>query len=149
VAKNQAGLKKLVFDFAKISKENKSYLRKNMRAIGKPTLQKIQASASWSRRIPGSTKMGVGFTTRNTGIRIQTDRHVSPHARPHEHAGEPGTFRHPLFGDDSKDRKLWTWYSQPAKPYMYPSAVEDLPDIADRMLDVLMELCHKNGFTPS
>lgn len=149
MAASQAGLKKLVYDFAKMSKENKSYLRKNMKKIATPTLHKIQGSASWSTRIPGSTKIKTGFTARFTGVRIETDKNVSPHARPYEHAGEPGMVRHPVWADESKDRKLWTWVSQPARPYMLPSAREDLPDIADRMLDTLMEVCYQNGFHPS
>ena len=143
---NQEGLKKLVYDFSKISKETKSHLRKNMRRIATPTLHKIQKSASWSSRIPGSTRIKTGFTTRFTGIRIETDRRVSPHARPYEHAGVPGLYRHPVWADRSKDRRLWTWVSAPARPFMYPSAVEDLPEVADRMLDVLIELCNENGF---
>lgn len=146
MAAPQAGLKKLVYDFAKISKENKTYLRRNMKKIATPTLHKIQGSASWSTRIPGSTKIKTGFTARFAGVRIETDRNVSPHARPYEHAGQPGMYRHPVYGDESKDRKLWTWVSAPARPYMYPSAVEDLPDIADRMLDTLIDLCLENGF---
>lgn len=149
MATSQAGLKKLVYDFAKISKENKSYLRKNMRKIATPTLTKIRAAASWSTRIPGSTKIGTGFTARFTGVRIETDRRVSPHARPYEHGGQLGQYRHPVYADTSKDRKLWTWVSAPARPYMYPTAVEDLPDIADRMLDTLIDLCLENGFHKS
>lgn len=149
MATPQAGLKKLVFDFAKISKENKSFLRKNMRKIATPTLGKIRAAAGWSSRIPGSTKIGTGFTARFTGIRIETDRKASPHARPYEHAGQPGMYRHPVWADTGKDRRLWTWVSAPARPYMLPSAIEDLPDIADRMLDTLMDLCLQNGFHKS
>jgi len=142
----QEGLKKLIFDFAKMSKDAKSHLRKNMRKIATPTLQKIRDAASWSSRIPGSTRIATGFTSRFTGVRIETDRRVSPHARPYEHGGQPGVFRHPVFGRYDRDRRLWTWVSQPARPYMYPTALEDIPEIGDRILDVIIELHKENGF---
>lgn len=139
-------LKKLIFDLAKISKEIKSELRKGMRKVATPTLHKMQKNAGWSTRIPGSTKLGTGFTKRFTGIKIETDRNVSPHARPYEHHGEPGTFRHPVFADDTQPRNTWTWVTAPARPYMYPTAVEDLPEIGGRMLDLCTDVALKNGF---
>jgi hypothetical protein len=145
----QSDLKKLIFDLAKISKENKTHLRRNMRKIATPTLGKVRTAAGWSTRIPGSTKLKTGFTRRFTGIRIETERSISPHARPYEHAGQPGTYRHPVFADSAKPRNTWTWVTAPARPYMYPSAVEDLPEIGGRMLDVLIDLANKNGFHPS
>lgn len=142
----QSELKKLIFDLAKISKEIKAELRKGMREIARPTLKKVQSNASWSTRIPGSTKLKTGFTARFTGISIETDRNVSPHARPYEHFGRPGRYRHPVFADSSKPRKEWTWVSAPARPYMYPAAVEDLPEIGGRMLDLCQDVALKNGF---
>lgn len=139
-------LKKLIFDLAKISKEIKSELRREMRKIATPTLHKVRTSAGWSSRIPASTRLATGFTQRLTGITITTDRNVSPHARPYEHHGEPGMYGHPVFADSSKPRKTWTWVRAPARPYMYPTAVEDLPEIGGRMLDLCQDVAYKNGF---
>ena len=143
------GLKKLAFDLAKCGKESRSELRRGMRRIATPTLRKIRTAAGWSSRIPGSTRIATGFTARFTGVRIETNAKISPHARPYEHGGEIGTYRHPVYADSSQARELWTWVSAPARPYMYPTAVEDLPDIADRMLDVITDVALKNGWHSS
>lgn len=145
----ESEFRKVARDFAAISKENKTALRRGMRKIATPTLKKVRTAAGWSSRIPRSTKLTTGLNKKFTGIRIETDHRTSPHARPYENYGRIGRYRHPVFGDDAKDRKLWTWVSAPARPYMYPTAVEDLPDIGERMLDTLIDLCIENGFHKS
>lgn len=145
----QSEFRKVARDFAAISKENKTALRRGMRKIATPTLKKVRIAAGWSSRIPASTKLTTGLNKRFTGIRIETDRTKSPHARPYENYGRVGHYRHPVYADSSKDRKLWTWVSAPARPYMYPTAVEDLPEIGERMLDTLIDLCIENGFHQS
>lgn len=140
-------LKKLILDLSKISKEVKTELRKGMRKIATPTLHKVQAEASrHSTRIGPATRLTTAFTARKVGITIETNRHAAPHARPFEHGGKPGEFRHPVFGSHKEPRESWTWVSQMAHPYMYPTAVEDIDNIADRMLDLVSDVATKNGF---
>lgn len=140
-------LKKLIYDLAKISAETKAELRRGMRKIAQPTLEKVVNKASMhSTRIGPATRLTTAFTTRNTGISIVTDRKAAPHARPFEHGGEEGFFRHPVFGSLNEPRASWTWVSQTAHPYMYPTAVEDIDEIGDRMLDLMMDIATKNGF---
>lgn len=141
-----AELKKLIVDLAKISKQVKSDLRKGMRKIATPTLEKVQGLARWSTRIPSATRLTTGFTTRSAGIRITTDKNRAPHARPYEHGGKVGYFRHPVFGDESEPRNTWTWVRQEARPYMWPAALEDIDNIGDRMLDLMIEVADENGF---
>lgn len=140
-------LKQLMIDLAKISKGVKSELRTGMRKIAAPTLEKVQLKASeHSTRIGPATKMTTGFTQRTAGARIVTDRTKAPHARPFEHGGRQGRFNHPVFAEWYKDRKHWKWVKQQAHPYMWPTVVGDLPDIGERMLDLVIDVALKNGF---
>jgi hypothetical protein len=145
----QSEFRKLAREFAAISKENKTALRRGMRKIATPTLHKVRTAAGWSSRIPSSTKLSAGLNKRFTGIRIETDRRKSPHALPYENYGRVGHYRHPVYGRSKVDRKLWTWVRAPARPYAYPTVVEDLPEIGERMLDTLIDLCIENGFHSS
>lgn len=147
MAKGNTELKKLIIDLGKISKETKAELRTGMRKIATPTLNKAKARAALSStRIPAATRLSIGFTQRSAGVRMLTDRKRAPHARPFEHGGKPGFFRHPVFGRDSVPRSKWTWVSQRAHPYMWPTAVDDLPEIGGRMLDLCIGVATKNGF---
>ena len=146
MAKQNSELKKLIFDLGKISKEVRSEMRKGMRKITTPTLEKVKGLARWSTRIPSATRLSVSFSSRNPGVRIQTDKNRAPHARPYEHGGKPGYFLHPVFGRDSVPRNKWTWVKQEARPYMWPAAVEDIDNIGERMLDLCQDVALKNGF---
>lgn len=140
-------LKKLILDLAKMGKEVKAELRTGMRKIGAPTLAKVQLEASkHSSRIGPATRMSVGFTKRSAGATIMTDKKIAPHARPFEHYGRPGTFKHPVFAEWYKPRKNWKWVKQTAHPYMWPTVVDDLPEIGERMLDLVIDVALKNGF---
>lgn len=140
-------LKKLIFDFAAISKETKTELRRGMRKIATPTLHKVKRKASErSTRIGPATSLRTSFTKRDAGMRIVTNKQRAPHARPFEHGGRPGYFRHPLFADSSKPRSTWKWYKQRAHPYMLPTAQDDIEEIGGRMLDLIIELANKHGF---
>jgi hypothetical protein len=141
-----AEMKRLIIDLGKISKEVKTELRRGMRKIATPTLGKVKDAAKWSTRVPGATKLTTGFSARRAGIRIETDRNRAPHARPYEHGGKEGYFRHPVWGDQDTPRRDWTWVSQQARPYMLPSAIEDIDEIGGRMLDLVQDVALKNGF---
>lgn len=51
-----------------------------------------------------------------------------------EHRGEPGTFRHPLFGNRDY------WFEQRAHPYLRPAAERNMARVADEVLAATQEV---------
>ncbi|MCP2339165.1 HK97 gp10 family phage protein [Actinomadura rupiterrae] len=120
-------VRKLVHDLGKIPPELKRALRPGLRTAGRIVAEDAQARASWSTRIPAAIKVRVGLTGRSAGVSVVVNRKVAPHARPFEHGGRDGTFRHPVYGH----RK--TWVAQRARPFLAP-ALEAKGDAAERQI---------------
>ncbi len=95
-------LAKLVADFGKIPLGVRRDLRPGIREATEPILSQAKANASWSTRIPRATRVKAAFGKRTAGVSIVVSAKRAPHARPYEHDGEPGTFRHPVFGPRSR-----------------------------------------------
>ena len=95
-------LAKLVADFGKIPPDVRRDLRTGIRKAADPILSQAKSNASWSSRIPRATRIAVGFGKKSAGVSIVVSSKRAPHARPYEHDGEPGTFRHPVFGPRSR-----------------------------------------------
>ncbi len=125
-------------------------------------------SGSWSRRIPAATTLAVSFTSRSTGVSVSVNGKKAPHARPIDHAGKPGTFRHPVYGRDSSGRFVAkgsrkkgikgvlgvrggraleaTWVEQKARPFFASSVDAKAPDIERRINQVANDVARKAGF---
>lgn len=91
-------LAKLVADFGKIPPDVRRDLRTGIREAAEPILSEAKSNASWSSRIPRATRVAVGFGKKSAGVSIVVSSRRAPHARPYEHDGEPGSFRHPVYG---------------------------------------------------
>lgn len=98
-------------------------LRKALVAEGQHVAQVAREKASWSSRIPQTIKPGMrGFGT--LVLKAGGGKgSIAPHAKPYEHAGKGGTFRHPVYGD----RRVWA--NAPARPFLHPAVLESLPEM--------------------
>ena len=108
-------VEKLIRDLNGIPPDLKRKLRPKLREAGEVVAMDARRRAAWSTRIPKATRVSTSFTLRRPGVSVIVDRKTAPHARPYEHNGQPGTFRHPLFGDREH------WYSQAARPFLAPA----------------------------
>lgn len=133
-------IRRLIDDLGKIPKELKVQLRPGLRKAGEAVRDQARANASWSRRIPAATRVSVGFTKRNPGVSVQVTRSRAPHARPLEHGGLPGSFRHPVFGH--RDR----WVSQRARPFLARAAEQKAPQAERDIADVVDRVTREAGF---
>lgn len=131
---------RLIEDVGKIPKDLKIKLRPGLREAGQLVRDRARLNASWSTRIPAATRVSVGFTARNPGVAVQVNKNRAPHARPFEHGGREGSFRHPVFGH--RDR----WESQKARPFLAKALEEEAPAAERKIADVVVEVTRDAGF---
>lgn len=94
----------------------------SLRAVGEKVAVRARANASWSTRIPATVKVrSAGLTS----VIVSAGGPAAPEAKPLEHAGASGTFRHPVFGNRN------VWVDQQARPFLHPAAMEDLQGSAE------------------
>jgi hypothetical protein len=71
---------------------------------------------------------------------VVVDKKKAPHARPYEHGGQAGTFRHPRWGDRRR------WFDQMARPFLAP-ALASKGDEAGRLIaEAVDETTRDAGF---
>lgn len=116
IGKGNAALRDLVADLGKVPNEIRREIRPVLRRSAQPALRRAKENASWSSRIPGATRISVGFSKRTPGVALVVNKNKAPHARAYENDGRPGRFRAPLFGNREQ------WFSHKARPFLYRAA---------------------------
>jgi hypothetical protein len=106
---------------------------------GQPALLEVRRRAGWSTRIPGATTLTPSSGSR-PGITIRVSAAQAPHARPYEHDGSPGIFRHPYYGNRRK------WVDQPARPFFYPGVAAAAPQVAEAVAEIVVGVAEQHGF---
>jgi HK97 gp10 family phage protein len=134
-------IRRLIDDMGKIPKDLKIKLRPGLREAGQIVRDRARLNASWSKRIPAATRVSVGFSKRNPGVAVQVNKNRAPHARPFEHDGRAGTFRHPVFGH--RDRR---WVPQKARPFLAKALEEEAPAAERKIADVVDKVTRDAGF---
>lgn len=132
-------IRRLVRDLDGIPPDLRRQLRPGLRAAGKAVADQAKTNASWSSRIPRAIGVSVKFSG-SPGVRVVVNKRKAPHARPYEHGGRPGTFRHPYFGDRRR------WYSQRARPFLAPAARAKGPRAAREVDRVVRRVTRAAGF---
>lgn len=135
----RAGLQALIKDLGAIPPAVQRNLRPALQRAVQPAAQRVRSNASWSSRIPRATKVSTSFG-RTPGVTIRIDAKAAPGARPIEHDGQPGTFRHPVYGN----REVWR--DQPARPFFYRAIEATADQIRDAIGDAVMDVANKHGF---
>lgn len=121
--------------------DSKVYLemRREMRDIGSEIAEQARENASsWSEHIPASVNYGVTgplTVVVRAGNSTPTRDGGAANAKPLEHAGKKGSFRHPVFGHG--------WVKQEARPFLNPAAVAKLPVFAARITAVFLEAINR------
>jgi hypothetical protein len=100
-----------------------------LREEGRKVAERARQNASWSSKIPATVKV------RSSGVNaviVSAGGPAAPGAKPIEHAGAQGTFRHPVFGDRDN------WVDQTARPFLHPAAIDHLAESAEAVRDALV-----------
>lgn len=119
-----SGLRKLGAELRRAKPEVYRQVRRAILAQARVIADDAKQRASWSTRIPASIRpsvSGLSAVVRAGGVN-------APHAAALEHAGRQGSFRHPVFADQSLTRSDWSWVSQQARPFLHPAALDHLDE---------------------
>lgn len=136
-----AGVRLLAANFQKMPAELRRELRPKLRQAAEPIRADAQGRASWSSRIPGSIKISTSFSKGiGGGVFLRANAAVAPHARPYENMGEPGTFRHPVFGNRS------VWVPQRARPFLIPAVRAGRDRIIGAVEEAINDAAGSAGF---
>lgn len=138
-------IEQLIRDLGKIPKELKAQLRPGLRKAGDLVRDQARRNAAWSSRIPPATKTSLSFTKNRPGVSVIVDKNKAPHARPYEHGGRPGRFRHPVYAR-GEDRRAWTWVPQQARPFLAPAMEAKGEAAAKQIADVVDRVTREAGF---
>lgn len=133
-------IERLIKDMGRVPDDLRKKLRPKLREAGKVVANDAKLRASWSKRIPRAVSVRTSFTKTRPGVSVVVNKNKAPHARPYEHGGRAGSFRHPVFGD----REVWV--SQRARPFLAP-ALEAKGDAAGRLIaEAVDETTRDAGF---
>lgn len=136
----RAELQRLIKDLGQLPPDLRKELRPALRKAAHPVLEEMRRNASWSSRIPSATKISTSLSGSRAGVSLRTNAARAPHARPYEHGGSAGNFRHPVFGD--KER----WVAQRARPYFFRSVDDQADNVRDALGDTVIEVARRHGF---
>lgn len=102
--------------------------QKSLRVEGQKIAERAKSNASWSTRIPQTVRVRAAGVN---AVIVSAGGQDAPHAKPIEHAGAEGTFRHPVGGNRD------VWVDQPARPFLHPAALERLQESAEAVAAAL------------
>ena len=118
---------------------NRALRAGGMVRAGQPALQEVRRRAGWSSRIPGATTLSPSTGSR-PGVRIRTSAAKAPHARPYEHDGSPGVFRHPVYGNRRN------WVPEEARPFFYSGVAAAADQVAEAVAEIVVGVAEQHGF---
>jgi hypothetical protein len=136
-------IERLQRDLGEIPKELRRRLRPALREAGEDLAGQARSNASWSSKIPSATKVRVSFAKRRPGVSVGVDKKLAPNARPFEHGGEPGSFRHPVY--PVPGRRV-AWVSQVARPFLAPAAEAKEDQAVGKIADAVDRTTREAGF---
>lgn len=133
-------IERLIHDMGRIPDDLRKKLRPQLRAAGRLVADDAKLRASWSTRIPRAIGVRTSFTKTRPGVSVVVNRKKAPHGRPFEHGGEPGKFRHPVYGN----RRVWV--SQTARPFLAPAMRAKADAAGRRITEAVDEATRDAGF---
>jgi hypothetical protein len=136
----QSELQRLIRDLGQIPKDLQKELRPAVKKAAEVVKRDAQARSSWSTRIPGAMRVVVKLAGSGAGASVVVSAAKAPHARPYENLGNPGTFRHPVYGN----REVWV--PQAARPFLFPAAQAKADAATEEIDKAVREVLRRNGF---
>jgi len=105
-------------------------MRLALKTAGGIVAVEAAARASWSETIPGSIRVQTAGTT----VKVTAGKGLSsPIATLYENGGEPGSWRHPVWGNTDN------WVSQQARPFLAPALEAKSEEVAAAAGDAIAE----------
>lgn len=123
-----------------IPKGLRKQLRPALKEATSPIVADAKRRAAWSTRIPAAIRSSPRLTQRKAQVRIVVDAKKAPHARAYENLGEPGTFRHPVFGNYEN------WVTQKARPFLFPAVFSHVDGVQAAIDRAVNTVATEHGF---
>jgi hypothetical protein len=137
----RAELQRLIRDLGSLPPDLRKELRPALRKAAHPVLMEMRSNASWSTRIPPATRIATSLASASgAGVTLKVSSGPAPHARPYEHGGAAGNFRHPVFGNKKN------WVPQRARPFFYRAVDDKANEVRDALGDTVVEVAARHGF---
>lgn len=136
---DRSQLQALIHDLGAIPSAARKTMRPAINRAGRLVLGQMRTNAAWSTRIPGAVSMRAA-TGGTVGVTFRVNATRAPHARPIEHDGQPGTFRHPVYGN----RKVWR--DQAARPFFYRAVQDKADQVVEALGDAIEQAAREHGF---
>jgi hypothetical protein len=127
-------------DMRALEPATRKAVRPALRQAGQIIADDTRRRVSWSSRIPQTVRVQTSFRVDREGVVVLMGNTSTPHARPIEHLGVAGTFRHPVHGKD-------IWVQQAARPALFPAAAENAGRVTDELRAALDAAATELGFT--
>ena len=115
-------------------------LRPALRRATSPIVADAKRRASWSTRIPAAIRASTSFASRKPRVSIVVDHRQAPHARPFENLGQPGIFRHPVYGNYE------AWVGQKARPFLFPAVFSHVDEVQAAIDRAVNDAAAQHGF---
>lgn len=110
-------------------------LIRDLRTYAKAIAQQARTNASWSQQIPGSIGTSVGLKGANIKVKGVLGPLYERGSR-----DNPGTIRHPLFGNTAY------WYEQKTRPFVEPARKAAEATIVPKMERAIQAAARAAGF---
>ena len=136
---DRSQLQALIRDLGAIPPAARKTMRPAINRAGRLVLTQMKTNASWSTRIPAAITMRAA-TGGTVGVTFRVNATRAPHARPYEHDGAAGTFRHPVYGN----REVWV--SQAARPFFYRAVQQYTDQVVQLLGDAVEQAARQHGF---
>lgn len=133
-------IERLIRDMGRIPDDLRKKLRPKLREAGRVVADDAKRRSAWSTRIPRAIRVSTSFTKTRPGVSVVVNKNKAPHARPYEHGGDPGTFRHPVYGNRN------VWVEQRARPFLAPALAAKGDEAGRRIADAVDETTRDAGF---
>lgn len=123
-----------------IPKDLRKQMRPALQRATTPIIADAKHRAAWSTRIPAAIRASPRLTKRKAQVRIVVNARKAPHARPFENLGQPGFFRHPVFGD------MEHWVDQKARPFLFPALFSHVDEVQTAIDQAVNAAATEHGF---
>lgn len=128
-------------DMRALPEEARKAVRPALRRAGMVVAREATVNASWSSRIPGTIRVSTSFRLNREGVEVRAGGPSAPHARPYENLGDPGIFRHPVYGN----REVWV--SQTARPFLFKAARSTEGTVTVMITETMDDVAQSLGFS--
>lgn len=138
-------LSRLARDLRGTDRSLERSLKRRVREAAQPVRDAVRSeAASFSRRIPAAVATRATYGGKGATVKVVVNAGRAPHARAINNHDAPGAFRHPVFDQRGRNRRVWV--SQAAHNFMRLGSARAAPRAIERVAAVYADVARAAGF---